>query len=116
MSATIDDKVEEDTEIMEVLRAEEVDFELNFEVHSEWTHKESVAKKSNVFQLGSRVKGSHSSSSLSQFSSDSDSFSSEEYREWEALLLENLELGNLAELNGLWFYNSTMLMDCDSRL
>ena len=35
MAATIDDKVEEDTEIMEVLRAEEVDFELDFEVHSE---------------------------------------------------------------------------------
>ena len=34
MAATIEDKVEEDTEIMEVLRAEEVDFELDFEVHS----------------------------------------------------------------------------------
>ena len=35
MAATIEDKVEEDKEIMEVIRAEEVDFELDFEVHSE---------------------------------------------------------------------------------
>ena len=43
MAATIEDKVEEDTEIMEVLRAEEVDFD--FELHSEVNTKRECSQK-----------------------------------------------------------------------
>ena len=43
MAATIEDEDEEDKEIMEVLGAEEVDTELDYEVDSEATKKEREA-------------------------------------------------------------------------
>ena len=44
MAATIEDESEEDKEIMEVLGAEEVETELDYEVDSEETKKEREAK------------------------------------------------------------------------
>ena len=50
VAATIEDEDEEDKEIMEVLGAEEVDTELDYEVDSEATKKEREANIWNVFK------------------------------------------------------------------